>query len=177
MAKIKLLEYVTYYYLDGYFTDGYFIIVSELIETNNKKFEKMMLTNTPVQIYNRRIEPVSGNLRLKKLVEEYSEDIKDTNELIPLKLMTVLDDNRTLVIFYNRQIKRLTYIDKSYLDLFPKPVKLYQNNSALKGCSCSLDNTYLGTIMPVYTKDTILPKELALVERELISELDNVEIY
>ena len=27
------------------------------------------------------------------------------------------------------------------------------------------------------TKDTVLPKELALVERELISELDNVEIY
>ena len=26
-------------------------------------------------------------------------------------------------------------------------------------------------------KDRILPKELALVERELISELDNVEIY
>ena len=31
--------------------------------------------------------------------------------------------------------------------------------------------------MPVYMKDSILPKELALVERELISELDNVEIY
>ena len=38
-------------------------------------------------------------------------------------------------------------------------------------------NTCLGTIMPVYMKNGILPKELALVERELISELDNVEIY
>ena len=32
-------------------------------------------------------------------------------------------------------------------------------------------------IMPVYMKDKILSKELALVERELISELNNVEIY
>ena len=38
-------------------------------------------------------------------------------------------------------------------------------------------NTCLGTIMPVFMENTILPKELALVERELISKLNNVEIY
>lgn len=177
MTKIKLLKDKKYYYSDGYFTDEYFFIVSELIETNNKDFEKMMLTNTPVQACNGKVVPLAGTLYLKKLVEKYSKDIKDTNELIPLNLMTTTEDNKTLIIFYNRQGKRLTYIDKKYLDLFPKLVKLYQGNNILEGCSCSLDNTYLGTIMPVYMKDTILPKELALVERELISELDNVEIY
>ena len=68
-------------------------------------------------------------------------------------------------------------VDKSYLDLFPQKTKLYQADDVLSGCSCSLDNTYLGVIMPVCMKDGILPKELALVERELISELNNVEIY
>lgn len=177
MKKIKLLKGKEYYYTDGYFTDRNFVIVSGLIQTNNKEFEKIMLTNTPVQTRNGKVELLAGNLKLKELVKNYSEDIKDTNELIPLKLMTVLGDNRTLVIFYNRQIKRLTYIDKSYLDVFPKGIKLYQTDNSLAGCSCSLDNTCLGVIMPVDVKDGILPKELALVERELISELDNVEIY
>ena len=177
MTKIKILKNKNYYYTDGYFTDANFIIVSELIETNNKEFEKMMLTNTPVQAINGKVELLSNPPKLKKLVEQYSENIKDTNELIPLKLMTVTNNNKTLVIFYNRQAKKLTYIDKSYLDLFPIKTKLYQTYDSFSGCSCSLDNTYLGAIMPVYMKDKILPKELALVERELISELDNVEIY
>ena len=178
MAKIKILKDKNYYYTDGYFTDGNFIIVSQLIETDNKEFEKMMLTNTPVQARKGKAEPILVIFdSLKRLVEKYSKDVKDTNELIPLNLMTTTKDNKTLIIFYNRQIRHLTYIDKKYLDLFPKPVKLYQSNDSLEGCSCSLDNTYLGTIMPVYIKDGILPKELALVEKELISELDNVEIY
>ena len=177
MAKIKISKNKKYYYNEGYFTDGSFIIVSELIETNNKEFEKMMLTNTPAQAINGKVELSSNPPKLKKLVEHYSKDIKNDNELIPLKLMTTTKDNKTLVIFYNRQAKKLIYIDKKYLDLFPKLVKLYQSNDTLMGCSCSLNNTYLGTIMPVYMKDSILPKELALVERELISELDNVEIY
>ena len=177
MAKIKILKNKKYYYSDGYISDGNFVIVSELIETNNKEFEKMMLTNTPVQAYNGKVGSIDGTLKLKQLAENYSKDIKDTNELIPLNLMTVTKDNRTLVIFYNRQAKRLTYIDKKYIDLFPRKIKLYQTDNSLSGCSCSLDNTYLGTIMPVYMENTILPKELALVERELISELDNVEIY
>ena len=177
MAKIKILKNKKYYYSDGYFTDSNFIIISELIETNNKEFEKMMLANTPVQAYNGKVGSIDGTLKLKQLAENYSKDIKDTNELIPLNLMTVTKDNRTLVIFYNRQAKRLTYIDKKYIDLFPRKIKLYQKGNPFTGCSCSLDNTYLGTIMPVFMKNTILPKELALVERELISELDNVEIY
>ena len=177
MKKIKISKNKKYYYNEGYFTDENFIIVSELIETNNKEFEKMMLTNTPVQAIKGKVELLSNPPKLKKILEHYSKDIKDTNELIPLKLMTVTNDNRTLVIFYNRQVKHLTYIDKSYLDLFPIKTKLYQTNDSLSGCSCSLDNTCLGVIMPVYIKDIILPKELALVERKLISELDNVEIY
>ena len=177
MTKIRILKNKNYYYNDGYFTDGNFIIVSELIETNNKEFEKMMLTNTPVQAINGKIESSSNPLKTKGIVECYSKDIKDGNELIPLNLMTTTKDNKTLVIFYNRQAKRLTYIDKEYINLFPKGIKLYQTNDLLKGCSCSLDNTYLGIIMPVYMKDSILPNEAALVERELISELDNVEIY
>ena len=177
MAKIKILKNKNYYYSDGYFTDENFIIVSELIETNNKEFEKKMLTNTPVQSINGKVEMLSGDLKLKKLAENFSKNIKDTNELIPLKLMTLTNDNKTLVIFYNRQVKHLIYIDKSYLDLFPQKTKLYQADNVLSGCSCSLDDTYLGTIMPVHIKDNILPKELALVERELISELDNIEIY
>ena len=177
MAKIKILKNKKYYYNEGYFTDEGFVIVSELIETNNKEFEKMMLTNTPVQSINGKVELSSNPPKLKELVEQYSKDIKDTSELIPLKLMTVTNDNKTLVIFYNRQIKHLTYIDKNYLDLFPIKTKLYQTDDPFSGCSCSLDNTCLGVIMPVYIKDSILPKELALVERELISELDNVEIY
>ena len=177
MEKIKILNNKKYYYSDGYFTDENFIIVSELIETNNKEFEKMMLTNTPVQAVKGKVGLLAGHLRLKELVEHHSKDIKDGNELIPLKLMTITNDNKTLIIFYNRQVRHLTYIDKSYLDLFPKGIKLYQTNDSLSGCSCSLDNTFLGIIMPVYMKDGILPKELALVERELISELDNVEIY
>ena len=178
MTKIKILKNQKYYYTDGYFTDGNFIIVSELITTNNKEFEKMMLTNTPVQAINGKVGLLTdNNLRLKELVEHYSKDIKDTNELIPLNLMTTTNNKKTLVIFYNRQAKHLVYIDKKYLDLFPIKTKLYQINDPLSGCSCSLNNTYLGTIMPVYVKDKLLPKELALVERELISELDNVEIY
>lgn len=177
MAKIKILKDKSYYYSDGYFTDSNFIIVSELIETNNKEFEKMMLTNTPVQSINGNVELLSNPPKLKELAKQYSVNIKNDNELIPLNLMTITKDNKTLVIFYNRQAKKLVYIDKKYLDLFPQNVKLYQTNNSLTGCSCSLDNTYLGAIMPVYIKDTILPKELALVERELISELDNVEIY
>ena len=177
MAKIKILKNKKYYYSDGYISDGNFVIVSELIETNNKEFEKMMLTNTPVQAYNGKVGSIDGTLKLKQLAENYSKDIKDTNELIPLNLMTVTSNKKTLVIFYNRQAKRLTYIDKKYIDLFPRKIKLYQTDNSLSGCSCSLDNTYLGTIMPVYMENTILPKELALVERELISELDNVEIY
>ena len=177
MAKIKILKNKKYYYSDGYISDGNFVIVSELIETNNKEFEKMMLTNTPVQAYNGKFGSIDGTLKLKQLAENYSKDIKDTNELIPLNLMTVTSNKKTLVIFYNRQAKRLTYIDKEYIDLFPRKIKLYQTDNSLSGCSCSLDNTYLGTIMPVYMENTILPKELALVERELISELDNVEIY
>ena len=177
MAKIKILKNKNYYYTDGYFTDENFIIVSELIETNNKEFEKMMLTNTSAQSINGKVELLAGNLKLKKLIEPYSKDIKDTNELIPLNLMTVTNDNKILVIFYNRQIKHLTYIDKSYLDLFPIKTKLYQKNDSSSGCSCYLDNLCLGVIAPVYMKDKILPKELAIVERELISKLDNVEIY
>ena len=177
MAKIKILKNKKYYYSDGYISDGNFVIVSELIETNNKEFEKMMLTNTPVQAYNGKVGSIDGTLKLKQLAENYSKDIKDTNELIPLNLMTVTSNKKTLVIFYNRQANRLTYIDKEYIDLFPRKIKLYQTDNSLSGCSCSLDNTYLGTIMPVYMENTILPKELALVERELISELDNVEIY
>ena len=177
MTKISILKNEKYYYNDGYFTDGNFIIVSELMETNNKEFEKIMLTNTPVQAINGKVELSSNPPKIKKLVEQYSNGIKDNNELIPLKLMTTTNNNKTLVIFYNRQAKRLVYIDKSYLDLFPQKTKLYQADNSLTGCSCSLNNTFLGTIMPVYMKDSILPKELALVERELISELDNVEIY
>ena len=177
MAKIKILKNKNYYYADGYFTDGNFIIVSELVETNNKEFEKMMLANTPVQAINGKVELLSNPPKMKQLAKNYSTNVKDTNELIPLNLMTTIKDNKILVIFYNKQAKHLVYIDKKYLDLFPKNVKLYQNHNSLTGCSCSLDNTYLGTIMPVYMKDTVLPKELALVERELISELDNVEIY
>ena len=177
MAKIKILKNKKYYYSDGYISDGNFVIVSELIETNNKEFEKMMLTNTPVQAYNGKVGSIDGTLKLKQLAENYSKVIKDTNELIPLNLMTVTNDNKTLVIFYNRQAKRLTYIDKKYIDLFPRKIKLYQTDNPLTGCSCCLDNTYLGAIMPVFIKDVILPKELAIVERELISELDNVEIY
>ena len=177
MAKIKILKNKNYYYTDGYFTDSNFIIISELIETNNKEFEKAMLTNTPVQAINGRVELLSNPPKLKELAKYYSGNIKNDNELIPLNLMTITNDNRTLVIFYNRQAKRLVYIDKKYLDLFPKGIKLYQTNDSLTGCSCSLDNTYLGVIMPVYIKDKLLPEELALVERELISELDNVEIY
>ena len=177
MAKIKILKNKKYYYNEGYFTDESFIIVSELIETNNREFEKMMLSNTPVQSINGNVELSSNPPKLEALVGHYSKDIKDNNELIPLQLMTLTNDKRTLIIFYNKQAKCLTYIDKSYLDLFPKGIKLYQTNNSFSGCSCSLDNTYLGTIMPVYMKDGILPKELALVEKELISELDNVEIY
>ena len=178
MEKIKILKNKNYYYTDGYFTDGNFIIVSELIETNNKEFEKMMLANTPVQSRKGKVEPILVIFdSMKRLVEKYSKDVKDTNELIPLNLMTTIEDKETLVIFYNKQAKHLTYIDKSYLDLFPNKIKLYQSNNTLEGCSCSLNNTYLGTIMPVYMKNTVLPKELALVKRELISELDNVEIY
>ena len=177
MAKIKISKDERYYYSDGYFTDSNFMIVSELIETNNKEFEKMMLSNTPVQAINGKIELSSNPPKMKELAKQYSEDIKNTNKLIPLNLMTTIKDNKTLIIFYNKQAKRLVYIDKRYLNLFPKNVKLYQNHNSLTGCSCSLNNTYLGAIMPVYIKDTILPKELAFVERELISELDNVEIY
>ena len=177
MTKIRILKDKNYFYADGYFTDEGFIIVSELIETNNKEFEKMMLTNTPVQAINGKVELSSYPPKFEQLVKQYSEYIKNDNELIPLNLMTITNNNTTLVIFYNRQAKNLTYIDKKYLDLFPKKVKLYQANNAVAGCSCSLDNTFLGVIMPVYMKDRILPKELALVERELISELNNVEIY
>ena len=174
MAKIRISKNKNYYYNDGYFTDGNFIIVSELIETNNKEFEKMMLTNTPAQSINGKVKLSSNPPKLKNLVELYSKDI---NDLIPLNLMTITDNDKTLVIFYNRQAKQLTYIDKKYIDLFPKGIKLYQADDRLLGCSCFLDDTFLGTIMPVYMKGSILPKELALVERELISELDNVEIH
>ena len=177
MAKIKILKNKNYYYTDGYFTDENFVIISELIEADNKEFEKMMLTNTPVQAINGKVELLSNPPKLKELANQYSENIKDTNELIPLNLMTTSKDNRTLIIFYNKQAKHLVYIDKRYLDLFPSKIKLYQTDNAFSGCSCSLDNTYLGVIMPVYMKNSVLPKELALVERELISELDNVEIY
>ena len=177
MAKIKILKNKKYYYNEGYFTDESFIILSELIETNNKEFEKMMLTNTPVEASAGKTELSSYPPKIKNLVERYSKDIKDGNELMPLKLMTTTNNNKTLIIFYNRQVKRLTYIDKEYINLFPKGIKLYQTSDSLAGCSCSLDNTCLGAIMPVYKKDNILPKELALVERELISKLDNVEIY
>lgn len=177
MKKIKILKNKNYYYSEGYFTDSNFLIVSELIETNNKEFNKNILTNTPAQAINGKVELSSNPPKIKGLVESFSKNIKDTNELIPLKLMTTTKDNKTLVIFYNRQTKHLTYIDKSYLDVFPKGIKLYQTNEPFSGCSCSLDNTYLGTIMPVPIKDTLLPKELAIVERELISELNNVEIY
>ena len=177
MAKIRILKNKNYFCNDGYFTDSNFVIVSELIETNNKDFEKMMLTNTPVQAINGKVELLSNPPKLKKIVEEYSANIKNDNELIPLKLMTITNNNKTLVIFYNRQTKKLTYIDKQYIDLFPKAIKLYQADNAFSGCSCSLDNLCLGIIMPVYMKDRILPKELALVERGLISELNNVEIY
>ena len=177
MAKIRILKNKKYYYNEGYFTDESFIIVSELIETNNKEFEKMMLTNTPVQSINGKVELSPNPPKFKKLVEQYSKNIKNDNELMPLKLMTITENNKNLVIFYNRQAKKLIYIDKGYIDLFPKGIKLYQTNDSFTGCSCSLDNTCLGAIMPVYIKDSILPKELALVERELISELTNVEIY
>ena len=177
MAKIKILKNKNYYYNNGYFTDSNFMIVSELIETNNKEFEKMMLTNTPVQAINGKVELSSNPIKTRELVEQYSKDIKNDNELIPLNLMTLTNDGRTLVIFYNRQVKHLIYINKSYIDLFPKGIKLYQTDNMFSGCSCSLDNTCLGIIMPVHMKNSILPKELALVERELISELDNVEIY
>ena len=177
MKKIRILKNKKYYCNDGYFTDENFMIVSELIETNNREFKKMMLANTPVQAINGKIELSSCAPKLKKLVEQYSENIKNDNELIPLNLMTIIENNKTLVIFYNRQAKKLTYIDKEYIDLFPKGIKLYQTNDSLSGCSCYLDNTCLGIILPVHIKDSILPKELALVERELISELDNVEIY
>ena len=177
MKKIKILKSENYYYNDGYCTDSNFIIISELIETNNKEFEKMMSTNTPAQAIKGKVGLLAGNLKLKELVKNYSKDIKDTNELIPLNLMTTTKGNKTLVIFYNRQVEHLTYIDKEYLDLFPNEIKLYQTDGTLSGCSCYLDNTYLGTIMPVYMKNTVLPKELALVKRELISELNNVEIY
>ena len=177
MAKIKISKNKKYYYNDGYFTDENFIIVSELIETNNKEFEKMMLTNTPAQSINGKVELSFNPIKTRELVEHYSKDIKNDNALIPLNLMTITNDNKTLVIFYNRQAKHLTYIDKKYLDLFPQKTKLHQANDSLAGCSCSLDNTLLGAIMPVYMKNSVLPKELALVERELISELDNVEIY
>ena len=177
MTKIKISKDKTYYYTDGYFTDSNFIIVSELIETNNKEFEKMMLTNTPVQAIKGKVKLLADNLKLKELANQYSNNIKDTNELTPLNLMTTTKGNKTLVIFYNRQAKHLVYIDKSYLDLFPNRIKLYQTDGTLSGCTCSLNNTYLGTIMPVYMKNTVLPKELALVEKELISELNNVEIY
>ena len=177
MAKIKILKNKKYYYTDGYFTDENFVIVSELIETNNKEFEKMMLTNTPVQSINGKVELSSNPIKTKELMGYFSGNIKNDNELMPLKLMTITNNNKTLVIFYNRQAKKLTYIDKKYLDLFPEGIKLYQTDNMFSGCSCSLDNTFLGTIMPVHIKDSILPKELAFVEKELISELDNVEIY
>ena len=177
MKKIRILKNRNYYYTDGYFTDENFIIVSELIETDNKEFEKMMLTNTPVQARKGKVELLSNPPKLKELVEHYSKDIKNDNELISLNLMTITKDDKTLVIFYNKQTKYLVYIDKNYLDLFPKGIKLYQTDGTLSGCSCSLKNTYLGTIMPVYMRDKLLPKELALVESELISELNNVEIY
>ena len=177
MAKIKILKHKRYYYNEGYFTDESFIIVSELIETNNKEFEKMMLTNTPAQSINGKVELSFTPIKTRELVEYYSKNIKNDNELIPLNLMTLTKDNRTLVIFYNKQVKHLIYINKSYIDLFPKGIKLYQTDNASSGCSCSLDNTCLGIIMPVYMKNSILPKELALVEKELISEFDNVEIY
>ena len=144
---------------------------------DNKEFEKMMLANTPVQAINGKVKLSSNPPKLKELAKQHSNNIQDTNELIPLKLMTTTNNNRALVIFYNRQTKHLVYLDKKYIDLFPKGIKLYQPDNSLEGCSCSLDNTFLGMIMPVYVKDIILPKELALVERELISELDNVEIY
>ena len=177
MKKNKILKNKNYYYTDGYFTDENFIIASELIETDNKEFEKMMLTNTPVQARKGKVELSSNPPKLKELVEHYSKDVKDTNELIPLNFMTTIKDNKTLILFYNRQVKHLVYIDKRYLDLFPNKIKLYQTNDSLSGFSCYLDNTYLGTIMPVHVKDKLLPKELALVESELISELDSVEIY
>ena len=177
MKKIKISKKKNYYYSDGYFTDMNFIIVSELIETNNKEFNKNMLANIPVQSRKGEVEPISSFSQLKALVERYSKEVKDTNELIPLNLMTTTKDNKTLIIFYNRQVKHLVYIDKKYLDLFPTKTKLYQTNNTFTGCSCSLDNTYLGSIMPVYMKETVLPKELALVESELISELGNVKIY
>ena len=92
MTKIKILKNKNYYYNDGYFTDENFIIVSELIETNNKEFEKMMLTNTPVQAINGRIELSSDPPKIKGLVERYSKDIKDGNELIPLNLINYNPD-------------------------------------------------------------------------------------
>lgn len=177
MSKIRILKNKNYYYTDGYFTDTNFIIASELIETDNKEFEKIMLTNTPVQARNGKVELLSNPPKLKEFAKRYSENIKNDNELIPLKLVTVTNDKKTLIIFYNRQVKHLTYIDKKYLNLFPNKIKLYQIGDSLEGCTCSLDNTYLGTIMPVYMKDRVLPKELALVESELISELNSVEIY
>lgn len=177
MPKIRILKNKKYYYSEGYFTDTNFLIVSELIETDNKEFNKNMLINTPTQAINGMVELLSSPMRLKKLVERCSKNIKDSNELIPLKLVTVTNDKKTLIIFYNRQAKHLTYIDKRYLDLFPSRIKLYQTANSLSECTCSLDNTCLGVIMPVYMKDRILPKELALVESELISELNSVEIY
>ena len=177
MAKIKISKNKNYYYNDGYLTDGSFIIVSELIETNIKELEKMILTNTSAQSINGKVELSPYPIKTKELIEYYLGNIKNDNELIPLNLMTLTKDKRTLVIFYNKQAKKLIYINKEYLDLFPKEIKLYQTDDASLGCSCSLDNTCLGAIMPVYMKDSILPKELAFVERELISELNNVEIY
>ena len=177
MTKIKILKNKNYYYNEGYFTDSNFIIVSELIETNNKKFEKMMLTNTPVQSIKGKVELSLNPIKTRELFEYHSKNIKNDNELIPLNLMTLTNDKRTLVIFYNRQARKLIYINRSYIDLFPKGIKLYQTDNMFSGCSCSLDNTCLGIIMPVYMKYRILPQELALVEREAISELENVEIY
>ena len=77
MAKIRILKNKKYYYNEGYFTDESFIIVSELIETNNKEFEKMMLSNTPVQAINGKVELSSNPPKLKKLVEQYSGNIKN----------------------------------------------------------------------------------------------------
>ena len=116
MAKIKILKNKRYYYNDGYFMDESFIIVSELIETNNKEFEKIMLTNTPVQAINGKVELSSNPPKVKKIVEQYSKNIKNDNELIPLNLMTITNNNTTLIIYYNRQAKKLVYIDKKYLD-------------------------------------------------------------
>ena len=137
MEKIKIIKNKKYYYNEGYFTDESFMIVSELIETNNKEFEKMMLTNTPVQSINGKVELSPNPIKTREFVGYYSKNIKNDNELIPLNLMTLTKDKRTLVIFYNKQVKRLIYINKSYIDLFPKGIKLYQTDNVGAGCSCS----------------------------------------